>query len=79
MCGFDSHMLYPLSACDPGTFGSDCLRTCNCNAAAEDNVCDTQSGDCGDLGCAPGYTGLDCWTPDTSYSSKIVRMQIQHE
>ncbi|GFO07584.1 multiple epidermal growth factor-like domains protein 6 [Plakobranchus ocellatus] len=50
------------SACDPGKFGRECERECNC--ADDEEACFVSTGGC-PSGCAPGYTGEDCWTSCT--------------
>ncbi|KAK3798494.1 hypothetical protein RRG08_051475 [Elysia crispata] len=43
--------------CQPGTFGLQCERNCNCLDRTES--CFVHSGGC-PSGCAPNYTGEDC-------------------
>ncbi|GFR99740.1 multiple epidermal growth factor-like domains 10 [Elysia marginata] len=45
--------------CSEGKFGRNCERSCNC---ADQGACFVSTGGC-PSGCAPGYTGEDCWTP----------------
>ncbi|GFO03921.1 receptor-type tyrosine-protein phosphatase kappa-like [Plakobranchus ocellatus] len=47
------------SDCPSGKFGRECERDCNC--ADDQDACFVATGGC-PSGCAPGYTGEDCWT-----------------
>ena len=49
----------PETACPAGQFGRECERQCNC--ANQTDSCFVHSGGC-PSGCAPGYTGEDCYT-----------------
>ncbi|GFO48522.1 hypothetical protein PoB_007502700 [Plakobranchus ocellatus] len=46
------------SVCQVGNFGRECERYCNC--ADRQEACSISTGSCLS-GCAPGYTGEDCW------------------
>ncbi|GFN76357.1 receptor-type tyrosine-protein phosphatase kappa-like [Plakobranchus ocellatus] len=46
-------------ACPVGKFGRECENDCNC--ANRQEPCFASTGGCVS-GCAPGYTGGDCWT-----------------
>lgn len=41
-------------ACPQGSWGPDCIHTCNCHNGAQ---CSATDGDCG---CSPGWTGRYC-------------------
>lgn len=52
-------LVFGEAICPYGRFGLACERQCNC--AKEDPTCFVSTGGC-PSGCAPGYTGEDCWT-----------------
>lgn len=45
---------YGLPACSQGSWGPDCIHTCNCHNGAQ---CSASDGECS---CGPGWTGLYC-------------------
>ncbi|GFO04658.1 multiple epidermal growth factor-like domains 10, partial [Plakobranchus ocellatus] len=53
-------LIYGDSDCPSSKFGRQCERDCNC--ADDQDACFVATGGC-PSGCAPGYTGEDCWTP----------------
>ncbi|RUS73293.1 hypothetical protein EGW08_018942, partial [Elysia chlorotica] len=58
------------SHCQPGRFGLQCERTCNC--ADKTEACFVHSGGC-PSGCAANYTGQDCYEldcPDGTYGDR---------
>ncbi|GFN80258.1 multiple epidermal growth factor-like domains 10, partial [Plakobranchus ocellatus] len=53
-------VIYGDSHCQPGKFGRECERDCNC--VDDQEACFVATGGC-PSGCASGYIGEDCWTP----------------